>query len=201
MMTAHKEELVTIPARKGKAARMAKGGRVKVINTHGKQVIDTWAFNAADVREFMSMEHSRAHLLKVIPAVGDAMLTNHRRPILTIVEDTTPGIHDTLIAACDSHRYKLLGVEGYHESCTENLALAMREIGSEAPETPSPLNLFMNIPVAADGSLSFQAPVSSAGQYITLQAEMDLIIVFSACPQDIIPVNDLMPTEAHFAIL
>jgi uncharacterized protein YcgI (DUF1989 family) len=92
-------------------------------------------------------------------------------------------------------------VTGYHESCTENLDLAMRAIGLEAPETPSPLNLFMNVPVAPDGTLSFQAPVSSAGQYITLQAEMDLVIVFSACPQDIIPVNDLMPTEAHFAIL
>ena len=32
---------------------------------------------------------------------GDALVTNRRRPILTLVEDTSPGLHDTLIAACD----------------------------------------------------------------------------------------------------
>ena len=38
------------------AARVAKGQRIKVINTHGSQVVDTWAFSAGDVTEWMSME-------------------------------------------------------------------------------------------------------------------------------------------------
>ena len=92
---------ITIPARKGKAAFVAKGQTIKVINTHGQQVVDTWAFNRADMSELMSMEHSRAHMLKIIPAPGDVMLTNHRRPILTFLEDNSGGIHDTLMAACD----------------------------------------------------------------------------------------------------
>ncbi|MET1028801.1 MAG: urea carboxylase-associated family protein [Dongiaceae bacterium] len=195
------QDLVTIPARRGRAARLTQGQQVKIINTHGKQVVDTWAFNTEDLHEFMSMEHSRATMLTVFPKVGDIFLTNHRRPILTITEDTTPGIHDTLIAACDKHRYKQLGASGYHESCTENLGLALRELGFEPPETPSPLNLFMNVPVSAEGKLAFKPPVSSPGQYITLRAEMDLIIVFSACPQDMIPVNDLKPTDAHFSVM
>ncbi len=195
------DNLTTIAARHGKAARLAAGQQVRVINTHGKQVVDTWAFNAADIREFMSMEHSRATMLTVFPKVGDTFLSNRRQPMLTITEDTTPGIHDTLIAACDSHRYKQLGVTGYHESCTENLALALGELGLAPPETPSPLNLSMTIPVTASGALSFEPPVSEPGQSITLRAEMDLVIVFSACPQDVLPVNGLNPTEAHFSIL
>src|SRR5260221_235467 len=90
---------ITIPARKGKAAFVAKGQIIRVINTHGQQVVDTWAFNRADLSEFMSMEHSRAGLLKIIPAPGDTMLSNHRRPIVTFVEDNSGGIHDTLMAA------------------------------------------------------------------------------------------------------
>ncbi len=35
------------------------------------------------------MEHTRPGILKVIPRVGDALLTNRRRPILTVVEDTS----------------------------------------------------------------------------------------------------------------
>ena len=50
--------MIEIPARRGRAARVSKGQTVKVINTKGQQVVDTWAFNADDLREFMSMEHS-----------------------------------------------------------------------------------------------------------------------------------------------
>src|SRR5712691_3387488 len=107
-------QLLTIPARRGTAARVAAGQRVKVINTHGTQVVDTWAFNARDVTEWMSMEASRAWFMKLRAAVGDAFLTNQRRPILTLVEDTSGGAHDTLMAACDVPRYRLLGVEGHH---------------------------------------------------------------------------------------
>ena len=195
-------DLVVIPARQGKAARVRQGQVVKIINTHGDQVVDTWAFNADDLEEFMSMEHTRPHILKLIPAVGDVMRTNRRRPILTVIEDTSGGIHDTIISACDRFRYKFLGVEGYHDNCTDNLHAAMHDLGLEPPETPSPFNLFMNIPVHADGSLSFEAPVSTPGSFLALRAEMDLVIAFSACPQDILPINGVghLPTEAHFTI-
>lgn len=193
---------ITIPARKGKAAFTTRGQIIKVINTHGQQVVDTWAFNRADLTEFMSMEHTRAKLLKIIPAPGDTMLTNHRRPILTFVEDNSGGIHDTLMAACDRYRYQSLGVEGFHDSCTDNLAAALGALGLEPPETPAPLNLFMNIPVSGGVALSFEPAVAPPGSYVSLRAEMDLVIVFSSCPQDIIPINgaNLTPREAHFEI-
>jgi uncharacterized protein len=197
------QELSTIPARKGRAAHVKKGQLIRVINTHGEQVVDTWAFAASDLNEFMSMEHSRAHILKIIPQVGDTMLTNKRRPVLTFVEDTAGAVHDTLMAACDRYRYELLGCAEYHDNCTDNLHEALHQLGLHAPETPSPLNLFMNVPVQQNGRLTFDPPVSSKGSSVTLRAEMDLVIAFSACPQDIIPVNgkNLNPTEAHFQIL
>ena len=195
-------EILTIPARKGAAAYARRGQTIKCINTHGEQVVDTWAFNKDDPSEFMSMEHSRPNLLRIVPRVGDSLLTNRRRPILTIVKDTSGGIHDTLMAACDRYRYELLGVSGYHDNCTDNLAAALSRLGFEAPETPCPLNLFMNIPVRPDGSVSFDPPVSTPGSYVTLRAEMDIVIAFSSCPQDLLPVNGkaCRPTEAHFQI-
>ena len=193
----------TIPARGGRASALRSGEHIKVINTHGQQVVDTWAFNQADMDEFMSMEHSRTALGRIMAEVGDSMVTNRRRRILTVVEDTSGGIHDTLLAACDRYRYELLGCEEYHDNCTDNLAAALAEIGLEPPETPSPWNLFMNIPVKPDGGLTFDPPVCKAGDYILLRAEMDCIIAFSACPQDIVPINgvDCAPTEAHFQVV
>ena len=193
---------IVIPARRGKAAFVRRGQTITVINTHGQQVVDTWAFHRNDLTEFMSMEHSRATHRHIIPRVGDILLTNHRRPILTILEDTSGGIHDTLMAACDRYRYEELGCTVYHDNCTDNLAAALAELGQASHETPSPLNLFMNIPWTEAGDLAFEPPVSTPGCHIKLRAEMDLVAAFSACPQDILPINGRAgkPVEAHFVI-
>ena len=196
-------DVIEIPARRGKAAFVSQGQKVKVINTHGTQVVDAWAFVRHDLREFMSMEHTRATLVKIRPAAGDHLYSNRRRPILTLAEDTSPGIHDTLMAACDDYRYGLLGCTEYHDNCTDNLAAAMYELGLAAPETPSPLNLFMNIPWTEEGELAFDAPTSKPGDYVVLEAALDVVVAFSACPQDILPINgrNRTPVEAHFQIL
>jgi len=194
---------LTIPARRGKAVLIERGQHIKVINTHGQQVVDTWAFNSADLSECMSMEHTRTALSRIRVHTGDSLVTNQRRPILTLVEDTSPGVHDTLIAACDRYRYALLGCTTYHDNCTDNLAAALAELRRQALETPSPWNLFMNTPVQADGSLSFEPPVCRPGDYVLLRADLDCVVAFSACPQDIVPINGVAcrPTEAHIEVV
>ena len=195
-------ELVTIPARSGKAARVSAGQRIKVVNTAGTQVVDAWAFNALDLTEWMSMEASRASFLKLAASVGDTFVTNQRRPILTLIEDTSGCAHDTLIAPCDRWRYGLLGVQGYHDNCKDNLNAALANLGVVIRATPGSLNLFMNIPWTPDGRLAWGEPVSSPGSYVVFRAEMDLVIALSACPQDILPINGKTgrTREAHFSI-
>jgi uncharacterized protein YcgI (DUF1989 family) len=192
--------VVTIPARRGKAARVRKGETVEVINTHGTQVVDCWAFSAANPGEFMSMEHCRVSLGKVRPGVGDVMVTNQRRPILKVLADTSPGVHDTLMAACDRTRYELLGCKTYHRNCTDNMWEALLAIGVRPTETPCPFNLFQNTPVAADGSIGQRPTVARRGDRIVLRAQMDLHVCFSCCPQDILPINSKRPKSAHFRI-
>lgn len=182
---------------------MTKGQCIRLINTYGTQVVDTWAFNAHSLGERMSMGHTRAHLDKIVPTVNDTFVTNRRSPILTILEDTTPGNHDMLMPACDVHRYaKQYCLKDYHENCTDNLRDALRDLGEEGEEySPSPFNVFMNIPLKDGNFLSWEAPTTEAGQYITFRAEMDLVIVFSACPNDVLPINGNMSRDAHFLIL
>ncbi len=58
----------------------------------------------------------------------------------------------------------------------------------------------MNIPWDKEGKLGWLEPTSKAGSFISLRAEMDLVVVFSACPQDILKINCGKPTDAHFEI-
>lgn len=194
-------ELVTIPARSGRAVALKAGQSIKIINTHGHQVVDTWAFNAHDLNEFMSMEHMRAFINRIRPMPGDKLATNKRRAILTLAEDTSPGIHDTFIAACDIYRYQGLGCIEYHDNCADNLRAGMAALGLTPPEVPSPLNLWMNIPINSDGSIDWREPVSKPGDFVILKAEMDCIVAMSACPQDIVCINAGAPVDAHYQVL
>ena len=191
----------TIPARRGRAVRLRAGQSIRIVNTHGHQVVDFWAFRDPDVSEFLSMEHLRPTIGRIFPRAGDGLVTNKRRPILHFVEDTSPGIHDTLMAACDNERYGLLGCTDYHDNCTDNLKAAMREAGVTAHEVPSPLNLWMNIPVDAEGNSGWGEPVSRPGDHVVFRAAMDCICAMSCCPQDILPINKGKTVEAHFEVL
>ena len=191
----------TIPARRGKAVRLAAGERLKIINTHGTQVVDFWAFVANLPNEYVGMEHSRATWTHLYPELGDALYTNRRRPLLWLEEDTSPGRHDTLMAPCDNERYGLLGCTEYHDNCRDNMCNALAELGMSVPYTPASLNLFMNIPWQPDGSLSFEPALSKPGDHVVLRAALDCVAVMSSCPQDILAINSQQPVEAHFEVL
>lgn len=197
------DRLYEIPARQGRAIRVRRGERLRVINTHGSQVGDFWAFGETDPGEHLSMEHMRPRLRKLTPRLGDPMVTNRRRAILTLLEDSSPGVHDTLVASCDIHRYHQLGHEGYHDNCTDNLRMALSSIGVALSEVPCPLNLWMNTPPLEDGNMMWLPPVSRPGDQVTFRAEMDLVAVVSACPMDLLPINgeDAVPRSLSVMIL
>jgi hypothetical protein len=195
------KEVINIPATEGRAVTVPAGQAFRIIDVEGKQVADLFAFNAGDVSEYHSAMHTRAAVSHLFPKVGEAFVTNHRRPILTLLADNTPAVHDMLIAPCDPERYQGLGVVEWHASCRENLELAMRGLGHDRICVPASINLFMNIPVASDGVLGWDPAVTRAGDSITLRSEMDAIVVVSACPQDIVPINDRNPTSIAIELL
>ncbi len=194
--------LTVLAARHATAVPLAAGSVVEIVNPAGSQVVDTWALCLPDGAERLSVEHTRGMLGRLGPRVGDTLYSDRREPVLTLTEDTGPGVHDMLIPACDPARYRLLGAEG-HANCRDNFLAAVAAAGLGPVPVPNPLNLFMNVPVAADGTLSFAAPRSAPGDRVRLRAEKDLLLVMSACPQDLVPVNGAQqqPSDVHFRVL
>lgn len=195
-----------VPAGHGKAFRLLQGEAIRIINTHGTQVVDCWAWNAYDLNEFMSMEATRVWTQRLNPLLGDSFVTNLRRPILTIIEDSSPGVHDTFMAACDRHRYELLGVKGYHRNCCDNMIEGMHSLGVTPPRNNlASFNIFMNIRVQADGNTLHTLPTESRpDDAITLRADMDCYVALSACPQDIVKIqgkDDNTPRDVAVQII
>ena len=155
-----------IPARKSAHHRLAAGQRIKVINTHGSQIVDCWAFACPTRPSSCRWSIPGSSSAGPCPRVGDSLVTNRRRPILTLVEDSSPGVHDTTLAACDVYRYQRLGAKGYHDNCTDNLAAAMKDARLKLPETPCPFNIWQNSRTRPDFSLVIEPPVSKPGDHV-----------------------------------
>ncbi len=179
-----------VPAGEGLAVRVTAGTTFAVVDVEGGQVGDLFAFNADDVREYASAEHTRPSTRRLFPRPGQTVLTNQRRPILELLEDTSPGVHDTLYAACDPARYRLLGVDGPHRSCAQNLREAMAGLGVPDIAIPQPLNVFMDVRVDADGHMTTRPASSRPGDHLAFRALMDCYVVLSSCPMDIVAISE-----------
>jgi uncharacterized protein len=191
---------IVVPAREGRAVRVPAGSRFAVVDAEGGQVVDLFAFAAEDVSEYASASHTRIWVDRLFPLPGQSFVTNRRRPILTFVADSSPGVHDMLCAACDPIRYRLLGAEN-HASCAENLRGAMAELGHPDVDVPQPINLFMNVAVEPDGSLTWGPAPTSPGDAVEFRAELDAVVVASACPQDLNDINHYRPTSIRIELL
>ena len=189
-----------VAAGRGLALPMAAGEFAVIDNIHGTQVVDAWAVSQADPYEYSAMEHTRSVNSSIFLEKGMAAVSIHRRPMLTMVADSSPGRHDTLLCPCNAAIYKELRCEGYHRSCTDNFHEALATIGVKLPFTPASLNIFMNVPVHADGSVDRVPPASKPGDFVVLRADMDVLLVLSACPQDVTPINGAGRTPQDIAV-
>ena len=201
-MNSLNEHLIELPARSGCAIHLDKGMKLQVINTHGNQVVDTWALNDKHINEYMSMAQTRRMLWKLWPQEGDQLYSNRRAPMLLMERDTSPGIHDTLFDCCDEWVYANYGCAPGHANCRDNFKKAVKEFISEPIEACQPLNLWMNVSVCKEMRLSLIPPISKPGDYVIFRALMDVYIVLSACPMDVTPVNgeNCQPVEVNYCI-
>jgi uncharacterized protein YcgI (DUF1989 family) len=190
-----------LPARAGRAVKVARGQGLRIINTFGTQVVDFWAFNARDLRVYMSMQHTRAALSRLTPRAGDTLVDNLREPILAFEADTSAGVHDTVIPPCDPARYAKLGCAPDHASCADNLHKALAALDLKVAECPASFNLWMNIPVLPSMELEWRETVSKPGDTLVFRALTDCIMVMSACPQDVVRINSGKPVSAHYALI
>ena len=183
-------EVIKVPARRGRMVALNAGDTVDVVNIHGGQVVDTWAFARDNPAEYMSMEHSHVLHYRLNFRPGDALCTDQWRTIMTFVEDTSPGIHDTLCPACCAPSYTIFyGHEGYHDNCSDNLKGQFEALGVPFHRVPTPWNLFMETIVENSNDMKDMPSTTGTGHYVRLRAEMDCYFAVSACPQDLIVIN------------
>lgn len=186
----------TLPPRGRIAREIAQGQVVRIVDLEGKQVGDLVAFSKADLEEKFWISNTIRLNGTVYVTTGHVLYSELSNPMFTIVADTC-GRHDLLAGSCNAEIDKVRYGVNAHYGCVENFVAALAPYGVARHDIPMSLNLFMNCPVDASGVWTIATPVSKAGDYVDLRAEMDCVVALSNCPQDLNPCNggELKPLQ------
>ncbi len=182
----------------------AKGETLRIVDLEGNQAADTLFFNEDDPAEHYSASDTIREQGNIYLTAGTVLRSDLCRPMLTITADTV-GRHDTLGGACSTEsntvRYAL-DKKTMH-ACRDSFLLAVAEnpaFGLSKRDITHNINFFMNVPVTADGRLTFADGVSAPGKYVEMVAHMNVIVLISNCPQLNNPCNAYNPTPIEVMV-
>jgi uncharacterized protein len=175
---------------------LRKGEILRIIDMEGQQAVDFICFNANDTKETYDSTVTVRLVSRAFLRKGDVLYSNLANPMFTMIEDTI-GNHDTICGCCSAEinylRYKVKETP----SCRANFLRELAKYGLDSRSLVPNINLFMNIPIDANGELQIKAPLSRPGDHIDLAAEMDCLAVISNCPQILNPANNFNPTPVR----
>ena len=171
-----------IPPCSGRAVQLEPGDELVVIDPMGQQVSDLTAFSRDDLAEYLSSGRSIDYASKLWLTTGDVLYSNRSRPMFTVLEDTC-GRHDFTLTPCSRRMFELLyDEEEGRPGCEGNLAAALAPWGIDSDRVPIAFNIFMHVAVDGDtGRIEVRPPLSKAGDFIRLRAEMPLVVAMTAC--------------------
>ena len=171
-----------IEPRTGVAFILKKGQLLKVTDIQGEQVSDFVCFNLNDKREYLSSGRTMDYAETIFLTKGHPFYSNRSNIMFNIKEDTV-GRHDFLLTPCSADTFRIIyGHTNPHRGCFGNLAAALQPYGIEQDAIPICFNIFMHVTVNGDtGKIDVLPPKSKAGDYIIIEAQMDLLIGMTAC--------------------
>jgi len=180
------------------------GQTLRILDLEGNQAADTLFYNAADPAERYSAVDTLREQGNVYLTAGTRLLSNEGNVMLEIVADTC-GRHDTLGGACatESNTVRYALDKKCMHACRDSWMLAVAEnerFGLTKRDITHNINFFMNVPVTADGGLTFEDGISAPGKYVELKAAMDVIVLISNCPQLNNPCNGYNPTPIEVLV-
>jgi len=180
------------------------GETLRILDIEGNQAADTLFYNANDPSERYSAMDTIREQGNVYLTAGTKLLSNDGNVMLEITADTC-GRHDTLGGACatESNTVRYAIEKKCMHACRDSWLLAVAEnpqYGLSKRDITHNINFFMNVPVDADGGLSFADGISGAGKYVEMKAAMDVIVLLSNCPQLNNPCNAYNPTPVEMIV-
>jgi uncharacterized protein YcgI (DUF1989 family) len=171
-----------IPPRSGVAFILKKGECLRVEDIQGEQVSDFVCYNYHDTAEYLSSGRTIDYADTIFLTKGHPFYSNRSNIMFRMKEDTV-GRHDFLLTPCSEDTFRIIyGHERPHRGCYGNLVEALAPYGIKSDTIPVCFNIFMHVAVDGNtGKIDVLPPKSKAGDYVVLEAAMDLVVGMTAC--------------------
>lgn len=190
-----------VAATTGWSGLIRRGGAIRIVDRHGQQAVDTLFYSAADPAERYSAQDTLQMARHAYVGPGTRLLSNDGNLMLVVTHDTV-GRHDTSAGACSVESNTVrFGHETRHlHACRENFISEGARWGLTKRDIVANLNFFMNVPIETDGKLAIVDGLSEPGNFVELEAAMDVICLISNCPQINNPCNGFDPTDIEVLV-
>jgi uncharacterized protein len=192
------KKITIIPPRSAIAFTMRKGQRLTVTDIQGEQVCDFICYNLNDRTEYLSSGRTIDYANTIFLTKGHDFYSNRSNVMFKMVEDTV-GRHDFLLTPCSSDTFRIIyGHTDPHRGCFGNLCAVLAEYGITGDQIPVCFNIFMNLKVDGDsGKIAVLPPKSRGGDYVVLEATMDLVVGMTACSAEMSNNYSFKPIGYH----
>jgi uncharacterized protein YcgI (DUF1989 family) len=195
-----------IPPASGAAVALGPGETVRIEQLADGQGVDLRVQELTGLGRRLSAGRTRA-IHGVHPTVGATLWsTPPEVALLRIVADTAPS-HDLLFPACTPLEYEQLTGLGGHRSCSEihaelaaRCALTPDADGPRSEDADDVLNLWLPTAVDDAGNLRWWPTWCRRGDRIDLQAEQDVLVTLSTCPDDLFGSSQYDPSAVRVIV-
>jgi urea carboxylase-associated protein 1 len=191
-----------LPARAAWARVVEAGQTLRIVDLGGNQAVDCILYDAHDHAHRYSAPDTIVAQRNIFLVEGSRLLSNEGVAMMSITS-TTCRYHDTIGGACsrESNTLRYGHHTAHQHACVDNFLDAGSRHGLGKRDLVSNINWFMNVPVAADGTLGIVDGISAPGLALEVRAEMDVLVLLSNCPQINNPCNGFDPTPVGLHVL
>ena len=176
----------TLPGSWGWSRRIPRGQTLRIKATGPNSGVSVLLYNAADPTERFNAGDTVKIQWSAALQRGRVLFSDMGRVLASITDDTF-GRNDALAGGSTPLSNEQKYGDATLRSTRGNFILLAAKHGLSKADVPPCLTLFAPVAVDAEGRFTWEGDGASAGDYVDLRAEMDLLVFVSNCPHPLAP--------------
>lgn len=180
---------------------------LRIEDVRGGANVSALFFNADLLLERYNMPDTLKAQYTAFLTRGRVLMSDMGRVLCSIVEDTC-GWHDTLCGHSDAEQVATkYGRKRYQEArndfyrnARDNFLVELVKYGMGKQELVPNVNFFSKVSADANGRLTFVPGHASAGAYVELRAEMNVLAVLTAVPHPLDQASSYAPRGVKLSV-
>ena len=166
-----------VPGGEARSLAVGQGQLLAIRDLEGGQPAGLFAASPIDPTLFLSPHHTRVFSNSFVLRLGMRLVTNKRRPVMVLGVSEPHLRHDLLMPLTEA---SVRGETGGADALREIIARAFARAGLKPDKIADPVNLFLDVSVGLDGSLTPRGVSSRPGDAVVFRVVADLVVAVAS---------------------